>query len=180
MPQGRKGVVSAFLGGGFFLPEPGGGRRGRGARGEGDALPETLFPPPLFRTVSSETETVSVSALPETETDTLILEVCRGSDIWKFLTVGALQVLKNALELPLRFGWNGDPCVPQQHPWSGVDCQFDGKSGKWVIDGLIDIIRVLSKATLNWAKPYNPKGGLPLLWLCSGGRRLPIRGAMIR
>ncbi|XP_057948600.1 receptor-like protein 4 isoform X2 [Malania oleifera] len=50
--------------------------------------------------------------------------------------VKALQALKSALELPLRFGWNGDPCVPQQHPWSGVDCQFDGSSGKWFIDGL--------------------------------------------
>ncbi|XP_043690437.1 receptor-like protein 4 [Telopea speciosissima] len=50
--------------------------------------------------------------------------------------VKALQVLKNALGLPLRLGWNGDPCVPQQHPWSGIDCQFDGNSSKWVIDGL--------------------------------------------
>ncbi|KAF8391315.1 hypothetical protein HHK36_023619 [Tetracentron sinense] len=50
--------------------------------------------------------------------------------------VKAMQTLKNALGLPLRFGWNGDPCVPQQHPWSGADCQFDGISSKWVIDGL--------------------------------------------
>ncbi|KAJ6853340.1 putative leucine-rich repeat receptor-like serine/threonine-protein kinase [Iris pallida] len=50
--------------------------------------------------------------------------------------VTALQNLKNSLGLPLRFGWNGDPCVPQQHPWSGVDCQFDSRSGKWGIDGL--------------------------------------------
>ncbi|PSS24626.1 Leucine-rich repeat receptor-like serine/threonine-protein kinase [Actinidia chinensis var. chinensis] len=50
--------------------------------------------------------------------------------------VRALQTLKNALGLPLRFGWNGDPCVPQQHPWSGADCQFDRTSSKWVIDGL--------------------------------------------
>ncbi|XP_042517316.1 receptor-like protein 4 [Macadamia integrifolia] len=50
--------------------------------------------------------------------------------------VMALQTLKNALGLPLRLGWNGDPCVPQQHPWSGIDCQFDGTSSKWVIDGL--------------------------------------------
>ncbi|KAJ6827606.1 putative LRR receptor-like serine/threonine-protein kinase [Iris pallida] len=50
--------------------------------------------------------------------------------------VTALQNLKNSLGLPLRFGWNGDPCVPQQHPWSGVDCHFDSKSGRWVIDGL--------------------------------------------
>uniref|UniRef100_A0A5B7APS0 Malectin-like domain-containing protein n=1 Tax=Davidia involucrata TaxID=16924 RepID=A0A5B7APS0_DAVIN len=50
--------------------------------------------------------------------------------------VRALQTLKNALGLPLRFGWNGDPCVPQQHPWSGAHCQFDRTSSKWVIDGL--------------------------------------------
>ncbi|KAH7838024.1 hypothetical protein Vadar_021150 [Vaccinium darrowii] len=50
--------------------------------------------------------------------------------------VSALQALKSALGLPLRFGWNGDPCVPQQHPWSGADCQFDATSSKWVIDGL--------------------------------------------
>ncbi|XP_057986252.1 receptor-like protein 4 isoform X4 [Hevea brasiliensis] len=50
--------------------------------------------------------------------------------------VRALQALKSALGLPLRFGWNGDPCVPQQHPWSGADCQFDRTSSKWVIDGL--------------------------------------------
>ncbi|CAN4091978.1 unnamed protein product [Withania somnifera] len=50
--------------------------------------------------------------------------------------VKALQSLKLALGLPLRFGWNGDPCFPQKHPWSGVDCQFDKSSNKWVIDGL--------------------------------------------
>ncbi|XP_028796684.1 receptor-like protein 4 [Neltuma alba] len=50
--------------------------------------------------------------------------------------VRALQSLKKALALPPRFGWNGDPCVPQQHPWTGADCQLDKKSGKWVIDGL--------------------------------------------
>ncbi|XP_068656531.1 receptor-like protein 4 [Aristolochia californica] len=51
--------------------------------------------------------------------------------------VRALQTLKNALGLPLRFGWNGDPCVPQQHPWNGVDCQFNKNGGgSWVIDGL--------------------------------------------
>lgn len=50
--------------------------------------------------------------------------------------VRALQALKTSLGLPLRLGWNGDPCVPQQHPWSGADCQFDRTSGRWVIDGL--------------------------------------------
>ncbi|XP_043808555.1 receptor-like protein 4 isoform X3 [Manihot esculenta] len=50
--------------------------------------------------------------------------------------VRALQAVKGALGLPLRFGWNGDPCVPQQHPWSGADCQYDRTSNRWVIDGL--------------------------------------------
>ncbi|XP_065878992.1 receptor-like protein 4 isoform X1 [Euphorbia lathyris] len=50
--------------------------------------------------------------------------------------VRALQTLKSALALPLRFGWNGDPCVPQQHPWTGADCLFDRTSSKWAIDGL--------------------------------------------
>ncbi|GFP97129.1 putative leucine-rich repeat receptor-like serine/threonine-protein kinase at2g14440, partial [Phtheirospermum japonicum] len=51
--------------------------------------------------------------------------------------IRALQKLKSALELPLRFGWNGDPCVPEQHPWSGVDCQYDKNISKHVIDGLV-------------------------------------------
>ncbi|BAT87103.1 hypothetical protein LR48_Vigan09g241800 [Vigna angularis] len=50
--------------------------------------------------------------------------------------VMALQTLKKALGLPPRFGWNGDPCVPQQHPWTGADCRLDKSSSKWVIDGL--------------------------------------------
>ncbi|KAM5588169.1 receptor-like protein 4 [Rosa sericea] len=50
--------------------------------------------------------------------------------------VKALQTLKTTLGLPVRLGWNGDPCVPQQHPWSGADCQLDRNSNKWVIDGL--------------------------------------------
>ncbi|XP_031279385.1 receptor-like protein 4 [Pistacia vera] len=50
--------------------------------------------------------------------------------------VRALQTLKNSLGLPHRLGWNGDPCVPKQHPWRGADCQFDKTSNKWVIDGL--------------------------------------------
>ncbi|MQL71699.1 hypothetical protein Taro_004021 [Colocasia esculenta] len=33
MPQGRKGVVSAFLGGGFLLPEVGGEAGAQGGRG---------------------------------------------------------------------------------------------------------------------------------------------------
>ncbi|KAF9683596.1 hypothetical protein SADUNF_Sadunf04G0030300 [Salix dunnii] len=50
--------------------------------------------------------------------------------------VRGLQSLKSALSLPLRFGWNGDPCVPQEHPWNGADCHFDKTSSKWFIDGL--------------------------------------------
>ncbi|CAN6454403.1 unnamed protein product [Victoria cruziana] len=50
--------------------------------------------------------------------------------------VKTLQTLKNTLSLPVRFGWNGDPCVPQQHPWGGVNCQFNHNDGSWVIDGL--------------------------------------------
>ncbi|XP_050371283.1 receptor-like protein 4 [Argentina anserina] len=51
--------------------------------------------------------------------------------------VKALQTLKSTLGLPVRLGWNGDPCVPQQHPWSGADCQFDKSTSRWVIDGLV-------------------------------------------
>ncbi|KAJ6707091.1 RECEPTOR-LIKE PROTEIN 4 [Salix viminalis] len=50
--------------------------------------------------------------------------------------VRGLQSLKSALNLPLRFGWNGDPCVPQEHPWNGADCHFDKTSSRWFIDGL--------------------------------------------
>ncbi|KZV28176.1 putative LRR receptor-like serine/threonine-protein kinase-like [Dorcoceras hygrometricum] len=50
--------------------------------------------------------------------------------------IRALRRLKSALGLPLRFGWNGDPCVPEQHPWSGVDCLYDRNISKHAIDGL--------------------------------------------
>ncbi|XP_057538460.1 receptor-like protein 4 [Amaranthus tricolor] len=50
--------------------------------------------------------------------------------------VGALQSLKKALQLPNRLGWNGDPCIPQQHPWSRVDCRYDNTKGNWYIDGI--------------------------------------------
>ncbi|XP_057419733.1 receptor-like protein 4 [Lotus japonicus] len=75
--------------------------------------------------------------------------------------VRALQTLKNALELPPRLGWNGDPCVPQQHPWRGVDCQLNRSTGSWIIDGLVldnqglkgslpnDISRLLNLQILN-------------------------------
>ncbi|GMP74601.1 hypothetical protein CsSME_00031984 [Camellia sinensis var. sinensis] len=61
--------------------------------------------------------------------------------------VRALQILKSSLGLPPRFGWNGDPCVPQQHPWSGANCQFDVTSGKWVIDGLF-VLNLMLHITL--------------------------------
>lgn len=50
--------------------------------------------------------------------------------------VSALQSLKKALQLPHRLGWNGDPCVPPQHPWNGADCRFDSAKKRWYIDGL--------------------------------------------
>ncbi|GER36436.1 leucine-rich repeat family protein [Striga asiatica] len=50
--------------------------------------------------------------------------------------IRALHRIKDALGLPLRLGWNGDPCVPEQHPWSGVNCQYDRNISKHVIDGL--------------------------------------------
>ena len=53
-----------------------------------------------------------------------------------FPLVGALQSLKKALQLPNRLGWNGDPCIPQQHPWSRVDCRYDNTKGNWYIDGM--------------------------------------------
>ncbi|KAK2970359.1 hypothetical protein RJ640_030064 [Escallonia rubra] len=65
-----------------------------------------------------------------------IFEVVMSESKTSIDEVRALQKLKSALGLPLRFGWNGDPCVPQLHPWSGADCQFDRTSSKWVIDGL--------------------------------------------
>ncbi|GMP74602.1 hypothetical protein CsSME_00031984 [Camellia sinensis var. sinensis] len=64
-----------------------------------------------------------------------------------FILVRALQILKSSLGLPPRFGWNGDPCVPQQHPWSGANCQFDVTSGKWVIDGLF-VLNLMLHITL--------------------------------
>lgn len=57
-------------------------------------------------------------------------------DNCSFTLVRVLQTLKKALGLPPRFGWNGDPCVPQEHPWTGADCQLDRSSRKWVINGL--------------------------------------------
>ncbi|KAM0006440.1 putative transferase [Helianthus debilis subsp. tardiflorus] len=87
----------------------------------GRSLTITLNPVKGSHTIISAIE---VFEIVNAESKTLIEEV------------RALQKLKSALGLPLRFGWNGDPCVPQQHPWSGVDCQFDSTKLKWFIDGL--------------------------------------------
>ncbi|XP_062162540.1 receptor-like protein 4 [Alnus glutinosa] len=65
-----------------------------------------------------------------------VFEVIAAESKTSLEEVGALQTLKKVLGLPLRLGWNGDPCVPQQHPWSGADCQFNSTGNKWVIDGL--------------------------------------------
>ncbi|XP_074565406.1 receptor-like protein 4 [Curcuma longa] len=65
-----------------------------------------------------------------------IFELILAESRTSVVEVQALENLKTSLGLPHRLGWNGDPCVPQQHPWSGVDCHYDRKSGHWVIDGL--------------------------------------------
>ncbi|KAJ0982996.1 hypothetical protein J5N97_011251 [Dioscorea zingiberensis] len=95
----------------------------------------------LNRTISVTGRTLTVTLRPSNGSHAIInaievLEIITAEFKTSAEEVTALQTLKSALGLPLRFGWNGDPCVPQQHPWSGVDCQFDSKSGRWVIDGL--------------------------------------------
>ncbi|KAI3986755.1 hypothetical protein MKX01_014293, partial [Papaver californicum] len=65
-----------------------------------------------------------------------VFEVVRAESRTLTDEVKALQSLKKAMGLPVRLGWNGDPCIPQQHAWSGVDCLFDAPRFKWVIDGL--------------------------------------------
>ncbi|CAM6108557.1 unnamed protein product [Calypogeia fissa] len=51
--------------------------------------------------------------------------------------VWALQAMKPNLGIPPRMGWIGDPCVPQQHPWDGIDCRNDNVQQLWLIDGLV-------------------------------------------
>ncbi|XP_024367592.1 receptor-like protein 4 [Physcomitrium patens] len=65
-----------------------------------------------------------VYALVPTEVQTL------NTNLW------AIQELKQSLNVPARLGWNGDPCVPQLHPWNGVDCRRSAASGFWMIEGL--------------------------------------------
>lgn len=95
----------------------------------------------LNKTVAVNGRTLTITMHPTKGNHALInaievFEVIIAESKTLLTEVKALQSLKSALGLPLRFGWNGDPCVPQQHPWSGADCQFDPSSSKWVIDGL--------------------------------------------
>lgn len=95
----------------------------------------------LNTTVTVSGRTLTISLRPKEGSHAIINAI----EVFEILTsesktlleeVRALQSLKSALSLPLRFGWNGDPCVPQEHPWNGADCHFDKTSSKWFIDGL--------------------------------------------
>ncbi|XP_020262457.1 probable LRR receptor-like serine/threonine-protein kinase At1g51820 [Asparagus officinalis] len=94
----------------------------------------------LNRTIVVSGKTLNVTLRPSRGSHAIIaievFEVIAAELRTSSEEVKTLLVLKNSLGLPLRLGWNGDPCVPRQHPWSGVDCQFDRVSGKWNIDGL--------------------------------------------
>ncbi|KAJ8435790.1 hypothetical protein Cgig2_030656 [Carnegiea gigantea] len=96
----------------------------------------------LNTTVAVDGRSLTVSLLPVTGSHAIInaIEVFKiiAAESKTFYTeVNALQSLKNALQLPRRLGWNGDPCVPLQHPWTGAACQFDNAKKRWFIDGLI-------------------------------------------
>ncbi|MED6144804.1 Receptor-like protein 4 [Stylosanthes scabra] len=94
----------------------------------------------LNKTVSVDGRTLTITLTPKQGRAMIsaieIFEVIMAESKTSPEEVSALQTLKKALGLPPRLGWNGDPCVPQQHPWSGVDCQLDQNSSKWVIDGI--------------------------------------------
>ncbi|KAL2341865.1 hypothetical protein Fmac_009805 [Flemingia macrophylla] len=95
----------------------------------------------LNTTVTVNGRTLSITLSPKEGSLAIInaieiLEVIMAESKTLSDEVMALQTLKKALGLPPRFGWNGDPCVPQQHPWTGADCRLDKSSSKWVIDGL--------------------------------------------
>lgn len=95
----------------------------------------------LHRTVSVDGRTLTLSFRPNSQKSALVnaIEIFQVIEMEKTTVntqVWSLRVLKDTLGLPLRFGWNGDPCVPQQHPWSGIDCHFDHKKNTWFIDGL--------------------------------------------
>ncbi|KAH9603187.1 hypothetical protein KSS87_019641 [Heliosperma pusillum] len=95
----------------------------------------------LNTTVAVEGKTLTLSLQPINNS----LVIVNAIEVFQVITaeaktlsaeVDALQSVKKALQLPSRLGWNGDPCVPQQHPWTGADCQFDSAKNKWFIDGL--------------------------------------------
>ncbi|KAJ7947008.1 Leucine-rich repeat receptor-like protein kinase [Quillaja saponaria] len=95
----------------------------------------------LNKTVTVNGRTLTITLQPKDGNHALINAI----EVFEVITaepktlpeeVRVLQTLKMTLGLPLRLGWNGDPCVPQQHPWSGALCQLDRTSSKWVIDGL--------------------------------------------
>ncbi|KAA3455649.1 putative LRR receptor-like serine/threonine-protein kinase [Gossypium australe] len=75
--------------------------------------------------------------------------------------VRALQALKKSLGLPNRFGWNGDPCVPKEHPWSGADCHFDKSGGKWFIDGLYTALISFYFCMISGLDNQGLRGSLP-------------------
>ncbi|KAI6703726.1 hypothetical protein NL676_012862 [Syzygium grande] len=95
----------------------------------------------LNTTVAVSGRTLTIRLLPKEGNIAIInaievFEIVMAESKTSVDEVRALQSLKDGLMLPLRFGWNGDPCVPQQHPWSGIDCQFNSTHNNWVIDGL--------------------------------------------
>ncbi|KAM6551123.1 hypothetical protein CsatB_000931 [Cannabis sativa] len=95
----------------------------------------------LNTTVAVNGRTLTITLQPKTGSHAIInaievFEVIRAESRTLPEEVRALQSLKTALGLPVRLGWNGDPCVPPQHPWSGTDCLFNKSTSKWAIDGL--------------------------------------------
>lgn len=95
----------------------------------------------LNRTVPVDGRTLTLSFIPQKQSTAMVnaIEIFQVIQMEKRTIntqVWSLRALKDTLGLPLRFGWNGDPCVPQQHPWSGIDCHFDHTKSTWFIDGL--------------------------------------------
>ncbi|KAL2931844.1 Receptor-like protein 4 [Bienertia sinuspersici] len=95
----------------------------------------------LNTTVAIDGQTLTINLQPKNEGHATITAI----EVFRVITVeaktsadevSALQSIKKALQLPRRIGWNGDPCVPQQHPWNGADCRFDSAKRRWYIDGL--------------------------------------------
>ncbi|TYJ13126.1 hypothetical protein E1A91_A10G030500v1 [Gossypium mustelinum] len=95
----------------------------------------------LNRTVAVSGRTVTITLHPKEGHHAIInaieiFQVIAAESKTSSAEVRALQALKRSLGLPNHFAWNGDPCVPKEHPWSGADCQFDKSGRKWFIDGL--------------------------------------------